>query len=479
MNLRRWLTPGIGIKRWLLVTFAGLLLLALAVAHVIRQATRELRPVGAADVVIDAITLQFLPYELRGLLVGLVGGALVVAGSIRVVRAFMDPFRPPAGADQPLVELIYQKRFLARGPKIVAIGGGTGLSTLLRGLKEHSSNLTAVVTVADDGGSSGVLRTELGIPPVGDIRNCIVALADAEPLMADLLQYRFPASAAERSHAGLEGTEPPQLVPRRIGRIEDGGEGTRATGTDAGGLAGHAVGNLLIAAMSAIEGGDVEEAVRRVNRVLAVRGQVLPVSPTPLTLHAQLRDGTVIDGQSRIARAEGIERVWPTPDDVAASQDAVAAILDADLLVLGPGSLYTSLLPALLLPQIRAAVAATRALRVFVCNVATQHGETSGYDLAAHFEALVAHTTPDIADVVLANSAFDARQPEAWRAEPVRLRWPPTVESAPRLVLDGIVRADNAHHHDPARLATALLALLDGEGQRRRVGVGRASRAAG
>ena len=479
MNLRRWLTPGIGIKRWLLVTFAGLLLLALAVAHVIRQATRELRPVGAADVAIDAITLQFLPYELRGLLVGLVGGSLVVAGSIRVIRAFMDPFRPPSGADQPLVEVIYQKRFLARGPKVVAIGGGTGLSTLLRGLKEHSSNLTAVVTVADDGGSSGVLRTELGIPPVGDIRNCIVALADAEPLMADLLQYRFPAHGTEASRANGQSAAQAELVPRRIARVEDGGEAKRLNGPDAGGLAGHAVGNLLIAAMAAIEGGDFEEAVRRVNRVLAVRGQVLPVSSTPLTLHARLRDGTVIGGQSRIARAEGIERVWLTPDDVAASHDAVAAILGADLLVLGPGSLYTSLLPALLLPEIRAAVGATRALRVFVCNVATQRGETSGYDLAAHFEALVAHTTPDIADVVLANSAFDARQPEAWDAEPVRLRWPPAVEPAPRLVLDGIVHPENAHHHHSARLATALLALLEAGGQRRRAGVARTSRAAG
>ena len=172
--------------------------------------------------------------------------------------------------------MIYQKRFLARGPKIVAIGGGTGLSTLLRGLKEHTSNLTAIVTVADDGGSSGKLREQLGVPPVGDIRNCIVALADAEPLMGRLLQYRFPGDPAES-------------------------------------LAGHAVGNLLIAAMTAVEGGDFEEAVRQVNRVLAVRGQVVPVSPTPLVLHARLRDGTEVDGQSVIAGTSGIERVWLTP----------------------------------------------------------------------------------------------------------------------------------------------------------------------
>jgi uncharacterized cofD-like protein len=440
VNLRRWLTPGIGIKRWLLVTFAGLLLLALAVAHVIRQVTRDLQPGGLAQVAIDVVTLQFLPYPVRGLLVGLLGATLVVIGSVRVIRAFMDPFRPPAGADQPLVEVIYQKRFLSRGPKIVAIGGGTGLSTLLRGLKEHTSNLTAVVTVADDGGSSGVLRTELGIPPVGDIRNCIVALADAEPLMAELLQYRFP---------------------ERVGSAP----------ADRGGLAGHAVGNLLIAALSDIEGGDFEEGVRKMNRVLAVRGQVLPVSPEPLTLHARLADGTVIDGQSRIAKAREIERVWLTPDAVLASEDAVAAIGEADLVVLGPGSLYTSLLPALLLPQIRAAVAGTAALRVYVCNVATQPGETAGYDLAGHVEALVAHSAPGIADVVLANNEFGARvQKVPYEAEAVRLRWPPNLTPPPRLVLDDVVDPDNAHHHHPARLAAALVALLEQE-RRRRPGV--------
>jgi uncharacterized cofD-like protein len=445
VNLRRWLTPGIGIKRWLLVTFVGLLVLALAVAHVIRQTTHDLEPGGFAQTILDFITLGFLPFQLRGLLVGIVGALLVGFGVVRLVRAFMDPFRDPDGADPPLVEVIYQKRFLARGPRVVAIGGGTGLSTLLRGLKEHTSNLTAVVTVADDGGSSGVLREELGIPPVGDIRNCIVALADAEPLMAELLQYRFPSR--------------PQLVR---------GAGGADAGTEQQGLGGHAVGNLLIAAMSAIEDGDFEEGVRRMNHVLAVRGQVLPVSPTPLTLHAVLADGSVIDGQSRIARSTSIDRVWLTPDDVAASEDAIAAIADADLVVIGPGSLYTSLLPALLLPQIRAAVAATPALRVYVCNVATQTGETAGYDLAAHVEALVAHTAPGIADVVLANAEFGARVPEAYPAEPVRPnRWPPVVDPSPRLVLDGVVDPANAHHHDPARLAASLIRLLERERRRR------------
>jgi uncharacterized cofD-like protein len=439
VNLRRWLTPGIGIKRWLLVVFAGLLLLALAFAHLIRQSTRDLEPGGVAQAILDILTLRFLPLPLRGLAVAVVGVAFVAAGAYRVIRAFMDPFRSTEG-EQPLVELIYQKRFLARGPRIVAIGGGTGLSALLRGLKEHTSNLTAVVTVADDGGSSGVLREELGIPPVGDIRNCIAALADAEPLMNALLQYRFP------SKDGLE-------------------EGP--------GLGGHAVGNLLIAAMTAIEEGDFEEGVRRINHILAVRGQVLPVSPTPLVLHARLEDGTVIDGQSRVMATPGIDRVWLTPANVAPSDDALAAIADAELIVLGPGSLYTSLLPSLLIPGIRDAVLAAPGVRAYVCNVATQEGETAGFDLAAHVEALFAHTAPGLIDVVLANNHFAARTPDGWQAQPVRLRWPPPTEPVPRLVLDDVVDPENAHHHDPARLAAALLRVLEREVGIRRRAVGR------
>ena len=425
MNLRRWLTPGIGVKRWLLVVFGGLLLLALGVAHTVRQVTRDLEPGGLIGAVLDLATLQFLPFPLRGLVVGVVGAALVGLGAYRVVRVVTDPFRGVDG-ERPLVELIYQKRFLARGPRIVAIGGGTGLSALLRGLKEHTSNLTAVVTVADDGGSSGILREELGIPPVGDIRNCIVALADAEPLMSELLQYRFPASAGE------DGEPEP-------------------------GLAGHAVGNLLLAAMTAVEGGDFEEGVRRINRILAVRGRVVPVTATPLTLHARTRTGAVVDGQSRIMRTAGIDRVWITPPDVTASDDAIAAIAEADLIVLGPGSLYTSLLPSLLVPGIRDAVLAAGAPRVYVCNVATQEGETAGFDLAGHLEALVAHTAPGIVDIVLANNRFDARAPSDWHAEAVRLHWPPATTPVPHLILDDVVDAANAHRHDPARLAAAVL----------------------
>src|SRR5205814_1655255 len=203
LNLRRWLTPGIGIKRWLLVVFVGELGVALAGAFVFRQLGQGAETGDPLQTVIYMATLQFIPGLLRAIIFAIIGVGLFGYGSFRLISALMAPFRTGDG-DQPLVEVIYQKRFLARGPRIVAIGGGTGLSTLLRGLKEHTSNLTAVVTVADDGGSSGVLRTELGIPPVGDIRNCIVALADAEPLMAQLLQYRFP---------GVDGTTTTEADP--------------------------------------------------------------------------------------------------------------------------------------------------------------------------------------------------------------------------------------------------------------------------
>lgn len=444
MNLRRWLTPGIGIKRWLGVVFAGLLLLALAVAHVVRQATAGLHPDGIGGAILDLATLQFLPYPLRGLIVGSVGIALVAIGAVRVLRAVTEPLRA-ADEEQPLVEVIYQKRFLARGPKVVAIGGGTGLSTFLRGMKEHTSNITAIVTVADDGGSSGALREELGIPPVGDIRNCIAALADAEPLMSELLGYRFPGRG--------------------------GGAGSPVE-TEPGGLGGHAIGNLLIAALTAVEGGDFEEGVRRMNRVLAVRGQVLPVSPTPITLHARTRAGAVVAGQSQVMRTPDIERVWITPPDVAASTDALAAIAEAEIIVLGPGSLYTSLLPALLVPAIREAIVRSTAVRVYVCNVATQEGETEGYDLADHVEALIAHTAPDLVELVLANDRFDARVPRDWHAQPVRLRWPPLVDHVPGLVTEDIVDGVNAHHHDPARLSAAVLRVAEREAaSRRRAGV--------
>ncbi|MBP1704778.1 MAG: YvcK family protein [Chloroflexi bacterium] len=427
MNLRRWLTPGIGVKRWLAVVFLGELALALAGAFALRQVYREVEVTGPVQAVIYLVTLQFLPYWARAVVLVAAGLALFLYGSYRVVRTLLGPFRE--SADEPLVDLVYRKRLLARGPRVVAIGGGTGLSVLLRGLKERTANLTAIVSIADDGGSTGRLRDQLGIPAVGDIRNCLVALAETEPAMGELLQYRF--------------------------------------GRDDGGLAGHAVGNLLISAMNAIDG-DFEEAVRKMNRVLAVRGRVVPASPQPVTLHARLRDGSEVEGQSRIMRMRGIDRVWLEPGDARAARDAIAAIAEADLVVLGPGSLFTSVLAVVLIPQLREAIQAAPGVRVYAANVATQAGETEGMDLADHVEALLAHLGPDMVDVVLANNRLEGQVHDAEGGEPVRLRWPPAARRGPALVLDDMVDPANPHHHDPALLAGALVRVLEREGLRAR-----------
>ncbi len=434
MRFRRWLQPGMGVKRWLLLVFAGMLLLALGSAHVIRQVTQDFHPGGAIQALVDVVSLQFLPFPLRGFIAALAGLTLIVVGAWRLAVALTRPLR--TDGETPLADVIYQKKFLARGPRIVAIGGGTGLSNLLRGLKQHTSNLTAIVTVADDGGSSGALRESLGIPPVGDIRNCIAALADAEPLMSDLLGYRFPGFT--RGESGLVETEP-------------------------GGLGGHAVGNLLLAAMTALEGGDFEEGVRRMNRVLAVRGKVVPASATPVNLVARTKDGATVSGQSTIMRTTDIERVWIEPGDVRAAQDAVTAIAEAEIVVLGPGSLFTSVLPVLLIPEIRRAIADAPGVRVYACNVATQLGETEGFDLADHVEALLAHTGPDLVDLVLANDRFNGED-KPWPNDAVKLRWPPAVDAVPHLATDAVVSLHDPHHHDSERLAAAILRAIERDG---------------
>ena len=430
MNLRRWLTPGIGVKRWILVLFLGLLVLAIAGAHVLRQLGNIQEPGSLGDTLVDLFTLQFLPFGIRGLLVGVLGIALVAVGAAGVIRSVTEPLRVP-GAEEPLVETLYQRRLLARGPKIVAIGGGTGLSTLLRGLKDHTSNLTAIVTVADDGGSSGGLRQDLGIPPVGDIRNCIVALADAESLMSRLLQYRFPGGR----------------------RLPDG-----PVATEPGRLGGHAVGNLLLAALTAIEDGDFEEGVRQMNRVLAVRGQVVPASPTPITLHASTIAGTTVVGQSNVMRTADIEQVWISPSDVAASADALAAIAEADLVVIGPGSLYTSLLPSLLIPAIGAAVGAAPGLRVYVCNVATQRGETDHFLVADHIAAMERHVGKDVFQYVLVNNNDKITGDIGEDSVVVRLNGA-LKRSEYRIHEDDVIDVGHPHFHDPKKLAASVLRL--------------------
>jgi len=312
-----------------------------------------------------------------------------------------------------------------RGPRIVALGGGHGLSTLLRGLKAHTNDLTAIVTVADDGGSSGVLREELGLLPPGDLRDCIVALAEAEPLMTQLFQYRF-------------------------------GRGT--------GLEGHVFGNLFIAALAEVTG-DFESAIAEAGRVLAVRGRILPSSLENVRLCAEVRergkpqaDPFLVYGQSRIAQAGGmVERLYLVPSEVKGYPEAIRALLRAEMIVLGPGSLYTSVLPNLLVADICNAVRASRALKVYVCNLATQPGETDDYTAGDHVRALCGHLGSGFCDQVLVNSNTDFQLPPRSGSEMVQ---PRSAEAdGYRVILEDLVDRELPWRHDPGKLAEALMRL--------------------
>jgi uncharacterized cofD-like protein len=414
-KIPRWLYPGMHLKRWLVLVFAGVSMLGLGAAVYLIDVYRSF----AADEIplIYYLTGAWLERPVRAAVFGSIGGILTVLGVWGLMRSVVSPF---VARGDSVMEVLYTKRYLARGPRIVAIGGGTGLSTLLRGLKGYSANITAVVAVADDGGSSGRLRHDLGIVPPGDIRNCIAALADAEPLMTQLMQYRFP-------------------------------EGS--------GLDDHAFGNLFIAAMTAVTG-DFEEAVRESNRVLAVRGQVLPATSVPLNLSAVLASGRRLYGQAAISRApEPIDRVFIEPGDVRATAEALERILEAEMIVIGPGSLFSSVLPNLLISDIRDAVAAASGLRVYVCNVATQPGETSEYTAAQHLKALFEHVGDELFDYVLLNQSRHARAPEGWLGEPVEVDARRLEELPVMVIEEDLVDASNAHRHDSAKLATALMRL--------------------
>jgi len=288
-----------------------------------------------------------LPREITGPLVLVVGGGLIWLGQSRSFGAIQQALAPDR--DTLLVDALAAKSRLNRGPSIVAIGGGTGLSTLLSGLKRYSSNLTAIVTVADDGGSSGVLRRELGVQPPGDIRNCLAALATEEPLLTRLFQYRF------RAGTGLEG---------------------------------HSFGNLFLSALTAITG-SLEGAITASSRVLAVQGTVVPATNADVKLWAELADGRRIEGESQIGHATSpIVRVGCIPERPPALPKALEAIASADLIVLGPGSLYTSLLPNLLVPDLVQAISRSKAPRLYICNLMTQPGETDGLDVEGHLRAI-------------------------------------------------------------------------------------------
>ena len=354
----RWLSPGLSIKRWLFLSAIGVILTSLGLAILVR-----LTPIFYVIQFLES-TLRFLsrllPREISGPLVILLGLFLVWWGQTRTLGSITEVLIPDS--QEEVVDRLLVHRRLNRGPKIVVVGGGTGLSTLLRGLKSYSANITAIVTVADDGGSSGRLRREIGGLPPGDIRNCIAALADQEKLITALFQYRFKAGD---------------------------------------GLAGHSFGNLFLTAMSDITEG-WEQAIAASSQVLAVRGQVLPATLSDVSLWADLEDGRCIEGESQITAAKGkVLRVGCTPECPPALPKAIQAIVDADMIVLGPGSLYTSVVPNLLVPEIVDAIAQRTVPRIYVCNIMSQPGETDGYTVADHVKALDAACGKRVFDAVL------------------------------------------------------------------------------
>lgn len=403
-----------GVKRWLLLLACGIALLSLGFSFLLRQ----LYPLPS---IFYYLTLQFIPRSLRAVLFGLAGVAAVVIALMRLNRTLLEPFVKPDA--ETVANAVYRYRQRERGPKVVAIGGGHGLSVLLRGLKRYTSNITAIVTVADDGGSSGRLRRELGVLPPGDFRNCIAALADDEALTTQLFQYRFGNSS---------------------------------------GLNGHSFGNLFITAMAEVTG-SFERAILESGRVLAVQGRVLPSTLQDVTLMADLRAQPVgvsrVAGESSITEAGGgIERVYLEPDDAPAYPDAVRALLEADMIVAGPGSLYTSVLPNLLVPDVARAVAASRALKVYVCNVATQRGETEEYSVGDHVAALEAHVGEGLFPLVLANDNLDVPLDASPEVELVAVDFPP--HAGYRVIPADLVDPTHPWRHDSDKLARALLRLI-------------------
>ena len=415
--LKHWnrlLAPGLGLKRWLLLFAIGALLFAAGLAYFLAP-------------VLPAVPGVHWALPLAALVAGL---ACALVALVQFNAALVRPLLAPGDS---VLDHLVRYRELESGPKVVAIGGGTGLNTLLRGLKAHTHNITAIVTVADDGGSSGRLRRSLGVLPPGDFRNCIAALADDEALTTQLFQYRF-------------------------------GEGD--------GLEGHSFGNLFIAAMAGLTG-SFERALLESSRVLAVRGRIVPSTLEHVTLCADVAgpqngngdtqplEGRVqrVQGESKIPEAGGtITRVYLEPDRARAYPDAVRAILAADLIILGPGSLYTSVIPNLLVQDIAKAIHAARGLSVYACNVATQRGETDGYDAAAHVDAIEKHAGRGIVDVLLAN---DRTAVDFSNAPPgVGGLVQPVAAPGARLVAADLIDERSPWRHDSAKLARAVIALV-------------------
>jgi uncharacterized cofD-like protein len=354
MNLFNWLRPGIKIKRWLLMAALGLAVFVLGVSKILFRGQ-----------IYDEYMLLYIYLTALGILMLYAAIRL----GLRSIFTLLSGINVNYNINRRMIgNLLYEQRFLVRGPRIVAIGGGTGLSTMLRGLKEYTSNITAIVTVADDGGGSGSLREDLKILPPGDIRNCLVALAHTEPLMEELMQYRF----------------------------------------NEGSLKGQSFGNLFIAAMHGISD-NFEDAIKKMSDVLAVKGRVYPVTLEDVTLCAELENGMIIHGESNIPiegvkYSSGVKRVFLEPAAPKPLEDALFAIENADCIIMGPGSLYTSVLPNLVIPEISQKVRGAKAIKIYVSNIMTQPGETDGYNLSDHISAIEEHCGGKMINFIIANN---------------------------------------------------------------------------
>jgi uncharacterized cofD-like protein len=423
INRSRWLSLGIGVKRWLVLLIVGAGIMGMGVVYAILILSQaDLLP----DRVYDVVTMQGWPPWVRMIVALGLGGLVVLLAIMRLGQNLVEPFRHP---HEDIATSLYDFSQRKRGPRIVAIGGGTGMPTLLRGLREYTNNITAIVTVADDGGSSGRIRRELGLIPPGDFRNNIAALAGDETLMTQLMQYRFGAAPGNE---------------------------------EASQLRGHAFGNLLLAALTGITG-SFEEALLAMDRVLRMRGRVLPSTLDNVTLSADIWVGDPpalqrVMGESAIPEQHGlIERVYLEPASVQAYPPVIQAILQADLVVLGPGSLYTSILPNLLVPDLVEALRHTRAPKLYVCNLATQPGETDNYTVADHVNKLLSHLPSDCLDMVLANTNLTP-SPDAGGGHTVFV--PPVAPANLPMITADLVDTARPWRHESHKLAAAVMDLL-------------------
>ena len=425
MHLLKWLYPGMKFKRWLLLFAAGVMIVSLGIAVVFNYKYID----HIEEAIFRAVYLWSGGYDYKytaiaGLIMVAAGVSIMLVAAKFIIKSVITVLLP-SNPSEKLVDLIYEKRMLGKGPAITVVGGGHGLSVLLRGIKQATSNVTAVVTVADDGGSSGRLRQDLGMIPPGDLRNCLVALADTEPLMEKLFQHRFEGSSE---------------------------------------LSGHSFGNLFIAAMTQVTG-DVETALKESSKVLAVKGQVLPASKEFVRLDAIMEDGTVVCGESQIPEAhKRIHRVKLYPEQAEAVQSSLDAIRNAEAIVLGPGSLYTSVIPNLLVEGIGDAICRSKAVKIYICNVMTQPGETDEYTASMHVKAIMDHAGRNAVDYVIVNSTpvpEDLKQKYAETGA-----YPVVVDDAALNQLGvGIIKADlitskDAIHHDPKKLCDSVMRVV-------------------